>query len=199
LLLEKSDSWLPENLELVENATKQVISRLEKGLLYSSSITDEKTGLYNHRFFQASMLKEFNRSLRTQQPFGLIVVDIDHFKKFNDQYGHHTGDEVLIHVAKVVQRCLRATDTAARFGGEEFCVIAVDTTPAGLSVVMERIRSEVESLKVTTGQHGLLSVTISLGGALMSPDMKTPDALFQKADAALYAAKSQGRNRAILA
>ena len=184
-----------EDTDLLKSASVQLISRLERELLYSTSVTDEKTGLYNARFLRVALEKEVKRSSRGKDSFGFIVIDIDHFKKFNDTYGHQTGDEVLAHVAKLVLSGVRDVDVAARFGGEEFCVIAVKSSREGLKVVMERIRHLVESTKCQTKEHGPLSVTISLGGTMCTSGEPSAEKLFEIADQALYEAKGSGRNR----
>jgi len=198
LLVEAAATLFDQDLTLLQTVSQQILGKLERELLYSDSITDQKTGVYNVRFWQATLAKEFDRAKRRDELFGLIVVDIDHFKKFNDTYGHQTGDEVLIHVAKLVQKSVRQSDTVARFGGEEFCVLAIGLDRVGLTAVMERIRQDIEKTKLPTSEHGALSVTVSVGGALLTKTMTSTEELFAKADEALYAAKGQGRNRSIL-
>jgi diguanylate cyclase (GGDEF)-like protein len=194
----KKQDLTAEDMELLKSASVQVIARLERELLYSSSVTDEKTGLYNARFLRAALEKEVRRSLRGNEPFGFIVIDIDHFKKFNDTYGHQTGDEVLAHVAKLILAGVRDVDVAARFGGEEFCVIAVKSSREGLLVVMERIRHSIEATKCQTKDHGPLSVTASLGGTMFINGEPSAEKLFEIADIALYEAKANGRNRCVI-
>ena len=198
LVYTKTTELGEEDIELLRNASVQLIARLERDLLYSSSVTDEKTGLYNSRFLRAALEKEMRRSRRGEDPFGFIVIDIDHFKKFNDTYGHQTGDEVLAHVAKVLGKCVRDMDVAARFGGEEFCVIAIKSSTEGLKLMMERIRTSIESAKVETREHGPLSVTVSLGGVMYAQAFSSVEMMFEAADAALYEAKKTGRNRWIM-
>lgn len=198
LLLLGSAKINDEDRSLLVNAASQLISRLEQELLYSNSITDEKTGLYNARFFQISLRKEIERTDRNGEGFGLLVVDIDHFKKFNDTYGHQTGDEVLIFVSHKIKESIRTADIPSRFGGEEFCVIAVDTNREGLFVVMERIRNSIADAIYPSKQHGDLRITVSIGGAMYPEDTNTAEDLFALADEALYESKRNGRNQSTI-
>ena len=193
-----SQELLSEDLELLQGVAVQIIARIERELLYSNSVTDEKTGLYNSRFLRAALQKECHRAGRENEVFGFIMIDIDHFKKFNDTYGHQTGDEVLVHVAKKVAESIRDVDVAARFGGEEFCVIAVKSNREGLLVMMERIRNNIASSKFLSKEHGPVQVTVSLGGAIFSEMINNPEALFEAADAALYDSKKAGRNKSTI-
>ncbi|HNW35551.1 MAG TPA: diguanylate cyclase [Candidatus Ozemobacteraceae bacterium] len=160
------------------------------------AFTDPLTGLYNHRYFQETLLQEFLRSRRYEKPLSLMIIDIDHFKKFNDTWGHLTGDKVLIHVGQVFERSVRSKiDTVARYGGEEFAILLPETPLAGASLFADRVRSAVEGSPVQA-EGKTLPVTISIGVActLVTSCEKTSD-LIAAADTALYAAKDAGRNQ----
>lgn len=160
------------------------------------AFTDPLTGLYNHRYFQESLHQEFVRSRRYDKPLSLMIIDIDHFKKFNDTWGHLTGDKVLIHVGEAFIRSVRSQiDTVARYGGEEFAILLPETPLAGARLFAERVRSAVETNPVESDGK-TLPVTISIGVActLVTNCEKTSD-LIAAADTALYAAKDAGRNQ----
>jgi diguanylate cyclase (GGDEF)-like protein len=184
-----------QDQRLLSAAASQLIGRAEQDVLYFSSITDEKTKLYNARYLKSALENQIQRFKRWQEPFALVMIDIDHFKKFNDTYGHKVGDEVLAHVASVIRLCSRQTDTVARFGGEEFCVIAIKTEEAGLKLLMERIRMQVETKPYISEKHGPLKVTVSLGASLFPTQGVDSEKLFDLADGALYESKKNGRNR----
>ncbi len=198
LIIKTEKVLADEDRNLLQAITSHIVSRLEQEVLYSSSITDAKTGLFNSRFFQASLLKEIDQAQRTNTSFGVIVIDIDHFKKFNDTYGHQTGDEVLVFVAEQIKESVRNADVAARFGGEEFCIIAVNTNVEGMMVVMERIRTAIETKGFKSATHGKLKLTVSLGGALFPTHGKVAEELFARADEALYVSKNSGRNKSTI-
>lgn len=156
---------------------------------------DPLTGVYNRRFGQARLHEEFGRAVRAQSPLGLLMFDIDYFKKFNDTYGHLTGDRVLKSVAATCRRCLREGDVLVRFGGEEFLAALPAASCEDIKHIGERIRKAVEDLKIPEDDH-FLSVTISVGGAAFPCEGIHSDTdLIQKADEALYRAKKAGRNR----
>ncbi|HOY66902.1 MAG TPA: sensor domain-containing diguanylate cyclase [Candidatus Ozemobacteraceae bacterium] len=160
------------------------------------AFTDPLTGLYNHRYFQETLLPEFIRSRRYDKPLSLMIIDIDHFKKFNDTWGHLTGDKVLIHVGQVFERSVRSKiDTVARYGGEEFAILLPETPLKGAHLFAERVRAAVEASPVKADGK-TLPVTISIGVActLVTNCTKTSD-LIAAADSALYAAKDAGRNQ----
>jgi diguanylate cyclase (GGDEF)-like protein len=155
---------------------------------------DTLTNLYNRRTFEELLQKQLARSKRTQAPFALAIVDIDHFKKFNDTYGHEVGDVVLRQVAGSLKDSLRINDVVARYGGEEFVVIFTDTKDDGARIVADRLRQRVEGLELRVGFQ-TLHVTISVGVAVFPEHGTTRDVLIEHADEALYRAKNGGRNR----
>ncbi len=195
LLLEIDEPPIKENQDLLSSAISQLMTRVEQE---NKMNTDEKTGLSNSRFLQAALDREIKRSDRYGDIFGLMVIDIDFFKKFNDKYGHQIGDEVLVHVAKLIKSVTRNTDVVARFGGEEFCVIAVKASIPGIQILMDRIRAKVELNPLKSAEHGDLKVTVSVGAALYPDQAKGKEELFSKADQALYLSKGGGRNMCTL-
>ena len=164
---------------------------------------DGLTGLSNRRSFDQMLLTEWARAQRTQKPMALLFVDVDHFKLFNDQHGHQTGDECLRAIANVVSRhAVRPLDLASRYGGEEFALILPDMNCDDACAIAEEIRSAVMALAIAHGAIGAGShVTLSVGVASHIPgeDDGGPDRLLGAADQALYAAKRLGRNRVICA
>ncbi len=168
--------------------------------LTEQATTDVLTGLSNKRAFETALKRDLSRADRQRQPLSLVIIDVDHFKKFNDTWGHRTGDEVLRCVGSLLRRLVRAGDLAARCGGEEFAVILPDTDALGAHTAAERIRRELEGLAVE-GPEGPLKITASLGVATVRGPGCEHDAqvLFERADAALYQAKRAGRNRVQLA
>jgi diguanylate cyclase (GGDEF)-like protein len=159
------------------------------GAFEQLSVTDALTGLLNRRYMEERLLEEIKRSNRHGFPMSFMMLDVDHFKSFNDQFGHPAGDEALRTVAHVIRETLRGADVAARFGGEEFAILLPQTTgPEGVAIA-ERIRLNLEN---TDFQHR--QVTASIGVASCSADLCASDTLVAAADKALYAAKRQGRN-----
>jgi diguanylate cyclase (GGDEF)-like protein len=160
---------------------------------------DGLTGIANRRCFDQSLRNELEHASRDGYPLSLLLVDIDHFKRYNDTYGHPAGDECLKRVAEVLSSQVRTYDLAARYGGEEFVVILPHQTLHGAAAVAERIRHAVEqSVSVEPMMRGE-SVTVSIGVAAWLPaDVMSPELLVAQADAALYLAKDGGRNRIVL-
>ena len=156
---------------------------------------DGLTGLYNHRYFHEQLSQDFLRAKRYHENLSCILFDIDFFKKFNDTYGHQTGDVVLKALATVIQRATRESDLAARYGGEEFAIVLYYTDGPAAYQAAERLRTMVESHEVQDNGN-VLRVTISVGVATF-PHEKIHDSkeLIEHADQALYKAKDNGRNR----
>jgi diguanylate cyclase (GGDEF)-like protein len=164
-------------------------------LLLELSNTDHLTGLFNRRFLMEALDKEVQRSIRKGGNLSLIILDIDHFKKVNDTYGHLQGDIVLQKVALQLQKELRSYDVAARYGGEEFIAVLPDATLKEAVFVADRVRMAVQAAKFS-GALSKLSLTVSLGVALFAtPACSSVDSFIKLADDALYRAKSLGRNR----
>ncbi|MBU3900503.1 MAG: diguanylate cyclase [Gammaproteobacteria bacterium] len=172
--------------------------------LRQAAIRDVLTGLYNRRFFDESSQRELLRAVRQQAKgdyagLALMMIDIDHFKRFNDEHGHEVGDQVLREVAQVLHRQTRGSDVAARFGGEEFTIVLADITEQLALERAQRVRQEVQELVLHAGAKDLGCVTISIGLAQFPAQGVTVDALLLAADKALYEAKAAGRNRVVVA
>jgi diguanylate cyclase (GGDEF)-like protein len=164
------------------------------------AVTDELTGLFNHRRFQEAMVSEAERAKRFGQPMGLVMIDIDNFKQVNDRFGHQTGDRVLAEVARVLRESSREIDAPARYGGEELAVVLPQTDLEGAYQLAERIRKGIASLDLDLGDdRGALTVTASLGVASLPQSALEPRRLLAAADAALYEAKRTGKNKTVRA
>ncbi|HQG29641.1 MAG TPA: diguanylate cyclase, partial [Candidatus Ozemobacteraceae bacterium] len=188
------EGFSPDDQRLMEALAHQAAMAVEHARLYELAITDGLTKLFIHRYFQARLDEEIMRAKRYHTTVSLILFDIDHFKKFNDTYGHQQGDIVLIETAKLIKQAVRDTvDIPARYGGEEFAIILPETDAKGAQLVAERLRKTVESYDYP-GQGKALKVTISLGIASFPDHASTKPVLIKKADVALYACKEKGRN-----
>lgn len=170
----------------------------EKKLYQEMAVTDSLTGLYNRRYFDELLLREEARAKRYPQQFSLLMIDIDDFKKFNDNYGHPGGDNILRTMGKILLGRIRNTDYVARYGGEEFCVIAPHTNKKNASVFAARIMDIVAREKFTLSDAIEASVTVSIGVANFKDDAQTKEELLKKSDDALYQAKKLGKNRVCL-
>ena len=154
------------------------------------SLTDALTGLYNRRHLMGTLATEVQRSQRLRRPFSLLMADVDHFKQYNDTYGHPAGDAALARIAEILRKTTRGVDCVARYGGEEFVVMLLETTLGTATTVAERIRTRVAGEEFTGGR-----ITISIGVAEYPSHGDTPEALIESADVALYEAKDRGRDR----
>lgn len=162
------------------------------------TLTDVLTGVANRRSFNEAMDNEWRRCARAEQPLAVIMIDIDHFKNYNDAYGHQAGDHCLQQVAAAMKRCAgRPPDLLARYGGEEFIILLPSVGADGAEVVARRILDEVRGLNLShSGSSVSDQVTVSMGVAALHPsDDNDPEALIRAADALLYRAKETGRNR----
>lgn len=181
--------------EFFKTLTNQIAMSLENARLYHEAIVDGLTGLYVHKYFQLQLLAELRRSQRFKKSFSVLMIDIDHFKKFNDIYGHQAGDFVLKEVSKIMKLLTRSVDVVARYGGEEIAVILPETDIAGAKKIAEKIRSKIEEYQFKY-QDKLLNVTVSIGAAEWSAENPLePETLITSADKSLYRAKEEGRNR----
>jgi diguanylate cyclase (GGDEF)-like protein len=158
------------------------------------SIVDDLTQLYNSRHFYFQLKIELDRSNRYEQPLTLLLLDLDNFKAFNDAYGHVEGDQVLLRLGQVVKRCLRETDFAFRYGGEEFTILLPMTTSADGAVTAERIRAELkkETFIPVSGEEVHMTVSIGLAQYKSHEDMK---AFVHRADQLMYQGKKNGKDR----
>ncbi|WP_433303371.1 diguanylate cyclase [Actinoplanes sp. CA-030573] len=163
------------------------------------AITDGLTGLRTRRYLNEVLGTEAERRHRTGTPFAFLLVDVDHFKRVNDTYGHHAGDRVLVEVARRMREVVRSGDVIARYGGEEFAVLLPGVTPRRLEKVSHAIHRGVSTAPFALGDGRLIPVTVSIGGACMPRDTDAVEELTRIADQALYAAKSAGRDQVVLA
>jgi diguanylate cyclase (GGDEF)-like protein len=166
-----------------------------KETLRTQSIRDPLTGLFNRRYLEVSLERELQRSARRSQTLAVLMLDIDHFKRFNDSHGHEAGDALLAQFAEVLKRAARSEDIACRYGGEEFTVILLEADAATAQRRAETIRQATADMSVTYRQQQLPHVTVSIGVAIYPRDAQTPADLLHRADTALYLAKAAGRNR----
>ncbi|HDD35248.1 MAG TPA: GGDEF domain-containing protein [Candidatus Desulfofervidus auxilii] len=188
----------PQEKEILNLILKHASIILENAYLYEkirlSSITDALTGLYNRRYFMERLEIEWERAKRYQRPISLLILDIDHFKRINDTYGHLAGDKVLKTLGKLISKQLRKTEIAGRYGGEEFTILVPETNAEGAIKLAERLRKMVEEYPFAI--NGTINVTVSIGVS-DAEGIETINDLIQKADAALYQAKETGRNRVV--
>jgi diguanylate cyclase (GGDEF)-like protein len=185
-------------LQLLKTIMANVTTALTKARMYTEmeklATIDGLTQIANHRKFQDIMTMEMERSQRYNTPLTLLLMDIDHFKKFNDTYGHPVGDLVLQQVAKALQGSIRNTDYCARYGGEEFVVVLIQADEAQSRILAERIRKAVESVQIQNDDK-ILRVTVSIGSATFPFDAANKQELIDNSDKAMYASKQGGRNR----
>jgi len=180
--------------------SEQITLEVEKIKLYTEIqkmiITDMLTGLYTRKYFMEKAEEERDRAAEFNLTFSVLMIDIDNFKNYNDQYGHLAGDIMLKVFADTLKNNLREIDIIARYGGEEFILLLPDTDQKGAIVVAERLRSAIEDLKVNLGER-MVSTTISIGVSFFPYNTKDLHQLVEKADIALYRAKKEGKNRVI--
>ena len=174
----------------------QIINQIR--MIHDLSLTDYLTGIGNRRFFNMLLEKEWHRCMRIEQPISFMILDIDHFKKFNDTYGHLSGDVALKLVASLIkQRLSRAADNLARWGGEEFAVILPYTDLNGATKVAEDIRVGIEQMSIKLDTDTEASITVSIGVHSVIPGLKaySMDNFISDVDKALFQAKKTGRNK----
>lgn len=197
---EQEIDQIQNNIDLILPLSKNAMAALERlkdiirenRELKELSITDNLTGLYNSRHFRERLDVELNRVRRTERPCSLIMMDLDHFKPVNDQYGHQAGDELLRVIAEILKNTIRAVDVPVRYGGDELALILPDTGTSDAYKMAERIRSQIED-DPRTARYG---VTASFGLATNRyGDMEEASGLVERADQALYQSKREGGNR----
>lgn len=197
-----------ENIALIKERNSLVVhlKKSNKALKELSrrfrdlAIRDGLTGLYNHGYLLDALAGEVARAVRYDRPLSVIFLDVDHFKQYNDQFGHQRGDMVLKQVSQILKDEIRKTDIAARYGGEEFVLILPETSKKDAFVVAEKVRKAVqESIANDVADEGPTTVTISAGVASYMEDGTDATELIAKADAAVYTAKNDGRNAVRLA
>jgi len=184
--------------QLIQITALAIANLSLRARLENQSIRDSLTGLFNRHFMQISLEREMARARRRKQIMAVLMLDADHFKRFNDANGHAAGDAVLKAFAEVFKANIRAEDIACRYGGEEFTIILPDTTVKGACERAESILNAVADLKITVGHQSFDGFGISIGVAFFPGDGATADELLQHADAALYDAKHNGRNQVCL-
>lgn len=177
--------------------SKAGVERLNDELKIISRI-DGLTGLYNRRYWQERFEREFKLANRNKKPISVLMLDIDHFKAVNDNYGHQAGDKVIQSLAMLIKKATRETDICGRYGGEEFTILLPDTTTETAKLVGERIRKASERYLV---KHETIEMnfTVSIGIAEFSPEFNRPLLWLEAADQALYKAKESGRNQVLIA
>jgi diguanylate cyclase (GGDEF)-like protein len=184
-------------LEQIDWQTRQLIEN--EARLRELSIRDPLTGLFNRRYLEESLALEMIRAARKHYPIGVIMADIDHFKRFNDTYGHAAGDEVLVQIANLLHTHVRSSDVTCRYGGEEFILILPDASLEITQMRAEQIQEGARQLHVQYEGQTLEAVTLSLGVAVFPDHGATIDALLGAVDTALYRAKRDGRDRVMAA
>lgn len=203
---QRPDAYGEHDLQLLETCALYVAVRVqaefmrsEKERAMAAAAVDPVTGIATRRVFEERLNHEWQRAQRTGGSVGVILLDIDRFKAFNDTYGHVAGDACLAQVAQAARGCvLRSTDLFARYGGEEFAAILRDVPPATALGIAERMRKAVSALQIPHAQTTAGFVTASFGVAAAPPASEDPRPLLRRADRALYSAKTAGRNRAVL-
>lgn len=203
VVLSKSDMTLTPMKENFINFLSDVLNTaVEKSRYYEKmrdlAVKDGLTGVYNHRYFQEQLDMFMEQSMRSGKKLALVIADIDHFKSFNDRYGHQTGDMVLKQFSSLLESHIRKTDFIARYGGEEF-VIVLNNIDENVLDTADKLRKFVEDKRIYNTKGEKLSITASFGVAVFPDNAQSKDGLIKEADRALYRAKENGRNQTIMA
>jgi len=197
LIFYRQERFQDSELYALEHLLGSLLFPLRNALLYreaqNNALRDALTGVGNRNALDQALTRELELARRTQQPLSLLMLDLDHFKRINDRFGHSVGDDVLRQTARTLGNSLRSMDMVFRFGGEEFCVLLSATDHDAARIVAERLRAAVEAQSEKAGAIPL-PVTLSLGLATLR-DVESPRCLLLRADRALYKAKAEGRNR----
>ncbi len=180
--------------QVFKNILMRLREREGQGELERLSVTDALTGLYNRRHLMGTLANEVQRSRRLRRTFSVLLADVDHFKQYNDTHGHLGGDAALVKVAEILRKMTRGVDSVARYGGEEFVVMLIEAPIATAAAVAERIRARVAAEEFSGGR-----LSVSVGAAEYPTHGDTPEELIASADAAMYEAKSGGRDRVVVA
>ncbi len=184
---------------IAEQASLALANLRLQDALRVQSIRDPLTGLFNRRYLEASLERELIRAKRQQQSVAVVMIDVDHFKRFNDTHGHEGGDALLSQFGKLLNQTVRGEDIPCRYGGEEFCLILPGATLEAAVQKAETLREAVKKMVIRYRQQPLSAVTISMGVAVYPEHNEAGDAILQTADVALYRAKKSGRDRVIAA
>ena len=188
-----------KEINSLENLLCALVYPLRNALTYRQAVElasrDPLTGVQNRMALSSALQREVDLAQRQQMPLSMLVIDVDHFKRFNDEYGHAFGDDVLTAVAQTISNTIRRSDLLFRYGGEEFVVLASHTGQDGAMLLAERIRHAITAIQTIRGRG--IRLTVSLGVARWLPG-ETTDAFFDRADKALYSAKQNGRDRSLL-
>ena len=183
---------------IIYDVTDEAMNKLEleqvNQKLEQMSRTDSLTTLANRGYWETTLRKEFKRLQRSEGVCSLLMFDIDHFKRVNDNYGHSGGDEAIRHISDLLKKTLRETDTAGRYGGEEFVVTLVDTDNEGAQIFAERLRSLIEKSSIFY-DNKQIQITVSVGFAAYTSDFDKHEQWIEAADLALYHSKETGRNK----
>jgi diguanylate cyclase (GGDEF)-like protein len=167
--------------------------------LEHETFTDPLTGIYNRRFMEQRLTEELSKARRYNFQLSILLLDLDYFKRVNDEHGHQAGDQLLIEISAMVNAQLRDSDILARYGGEEFLIIAPNTGPAEAALLAERLRARIEAQGFLKDYEGIrqaeLNITVSIGLASFGDDIDNEEILIGTADRNLYQAKNDGRNR----
>jgi diguanylate cyclase (GGDEF)-like protein len=190
----RKEAFFRDHEELLMYLGTSIVKDIENARLYRLSITDSLTKAYNRQYLYQRLPDELERSRRYGDPLALLLLDVDHFKKLNDTWGHPAGDFILKELVRLVHQAVREVDGLVRYGGEEFLLILPKTTAAGAADVGERIRSAVEQASFLWSDQKL-QVTVSVGASSVAGPSDTDEQLLKRADDALYEAKAGGRNR----
>lgn len=172
--------------------TKERVRMMKK--LQKLAVTDGLTKLYNSRSFYSQLETEVDRFNRYKHPLALLLLDLDHFKEYNDSYGHLEGDKILVRFSQIIKSCLRTNDSAYRYGGEEFTVILPETAGPEANTVAQRIRSSLEAERFSPGNGQDAQITISIG-VTEYQEKEELSTFIQRADKAMYVSKQNGRNK----
>jgi diguanylate cyclase len=191
----RANHSLKSKLDSAESRLQEQAVEIEAHI--SRSLTDALTGLPNRREFNERLEQRMGAWQRRKEAFSLLLLDVDHFKRLNDQHGHLVGDRVLAGIGRALRAVLRREDSVARYGGEEFAVLLPSTTLAQAEKVAQKIRNAIAGVVLEHNGHRI-AVTASGGLAMIGGDKEASESLIQRADAALYAAKAAGRNRAFI-
>jgi len=183
--------------DVTDNAVHKMSLEAANAELAILSQTDGLTGLFNRTHWNNCLQTEYKRWMRSQNASSLVMIDIDHFKEVNDNYGHLVGDEVIRHISALIQEQVRDTDISGRYGGEEFSIILADTPLKNSYIFAERLRKVIEDSLVKYNDIEI-KYTISIGIAEIEESIKTSEAWIECADSALYTAKETGRNKVCL-